>query len=163
MNEPELELARAAAALTVEDYRYLEGRGMLCPRGPSSGEDDSPESASPEAASEKAQDRASKERADQAQPHPRRRGRRTLSRTWPEVGTVLYADYQGRRYEAEVVQAPKYRSGRAFKVLTGPAAGRVCHSLSGAMLAATEAQRKEQGLGMKGVSNGWAFWKAKED
>jgi len=42
------------------------------------------------------------------------------------------------------MEARRYKSGRALKVLTGPAAGRIFSSMSGAMLAAT---------------NGWEFWK----
>jgi hypothetical protein len=60
-----------------------------------------------------------------------------------------------------VIAAPRYRSGRALKLLTGPAAGAVCHSFSGAMLKATEAQRQERGLGRKGAASGWGFWRAK--
>ena len=91
----------------------------------------------------------------------RPRTRRSREHVWPEVGAVLEADYHGRHYEAEVTQARLYKSGKALKVLTGPAAGRVFHSMSGAMLAATEAQRAEQGLGRKGVSSGWDFWKGR--
>ena len=57
-----------------------------------------------------------------------------------------------------MIQERRFKSGRALRLLSGPAAGQVHHSLSGAMLAATESQRQEQGLGRKGVSNGWTFW-----
>jgi len=98
----------------------------------------------------------SQEASSQQKPASRgekRRRRRSRRHTWPEVGTILEADYHGEHYEAEVMEARRYKSGRALKVLTGPAAGR------GAMLAATEHQRADHGLGKKGVSNGWEFWK----
>ena len=92
----------------------------------------------------------------------RTRKRRHLIREWPETGAILEADYQGTHYEAEVIPAPQYKSGKAIKILTGNAAGQVSHSMSGAMLVATEHQRKEQGLGRKGLANGWSFWKVRE-
>ena len=93
----------------------------------------------------------------------RKRKRRTLKRKWPEAGTILQADYHGQHYEAEVVRASQYSSGLALRILTGPSAGKVHHSFSGAMLEATEMQREQEGLGTTGMANGWAFWKAKED
>ncbi len=81
---------------------------------------------------------------------------------WPEVGTILEADYEGLHYEAEVISAPRYKSGKAVRILTGPATDAVERSMSGAMLKATEKQRKASDLGKKGASNGWKFWKVKK-
>jgi len=74
---------------------------------------------------------------------------------------ILEADYEGVHYEAEVVAAPCLKSGKAVRILIGPATGQNCRSLSSAMLKATEYQRQEQVLGKKGVANGWEFWKVK--
>lgn len=145
MKRDEKELAEAAASLTVEDFRYLEAHGMI-PQ-PREEEPEPPRAVAP-----------SRETAA-----GRRRKRRSLSREWPEAGTLLVADYHGVHYEAGVIPAPRHKSGSAVKVLTGPAAGKVFRSLSGAMLEATAQQRAEQGLGKKGVANGWAFWRPKED
>jgi len=140
MNAEERELAQAAASLTAEDFLYLKENGLLSEQP---------------------------EQAEKAAPGPvqkrRRKGkRRSVSHRWPEVGTILEADYRGQRYEAEVVPMPRLKSGKALKILTGPAAGTVCTSMSRAMLQATEQQRKEQGLGKSGVANGWDFWSEKE-
>ena len=62
-----------------------------------------------------------------------------------------------------MIEARRLKSGRALRILTGPAAGIVCHSLSGAMQLATLRQREEQHLGHKGVANGWKFWKARKE
>ena len=86
-----------------------------------------------------------------------------MKHEWPEVGTILEVDYEGVHYDAEVIAAPRCKSGRALKILTGPAAGTVHHSMTGSMLAATEVQRDENDLGRKGVANGWDFWNAGED
>lgn len=93
---------------------------------------------------------------------PSRKGRtrRQVRHDWPEVGTILEGRYGGVEYEAEVIAAPRRRSGKALRTLSGPAAGKVCRSMSGAMLTATEAQRKQQRLGKP--ANGWAFWKVKK-
>jgi hypothetical protein len=147
MQAQELTLARAASQLTPGDLRYLNEIGFL-----SNGSADSHVTVTQEGTGTP---------VESAPPANKRRKRRKASHEWPEVGAILEADYDGVHYEAEVIAAPRYRSGRALKILTGPAAGGVCHSFSGAMLRATEAQRQEQGLGRKGAASGWAFWKAK--
>jgi len=148
MNGEERALAEAAASLTVDDFEYLQEHGMI----------DVPAHAS----NPDTQVTVAQEEEEPPEPRPKRK-RRTIQREWPVVGTILAADYEGVHYEAEVIAAPRYRSGRALKVLTGPAAGTVHHSMTGAMLAATEVQRDENGLGRKGVANGWGFWHARED
>ena len=54
---------------------------------------------------------------------------------------------------------PRLKSGKAIKILTGPAAGTTCRSMTGAMLKATDEQRNEMKVGRGGVPNGWDFWK----
>ena len=137
-------LAEAASRLTVQDYEYLRSTGAL-EHAP-----EAPETASQEASSQEASSQSKKKR------------RRRVSHPWPEVNTILAADYAGVHYEVQVIEAPRYKSGKALKILTGPASGKVCRSPSGAMLLATEKQRQEQGLGRKGVTNGWAFWKLQQ-
>ena len=152
MHANEKALAEAAASLTVQDFRYLEEHRMVCHE----------EAASPELSS---QESASSEKAEgrRQAPRPARRGkRRQVTHEWPEVGTILEADYEGVHYEAEVIAAPELKSGKAVRVLTGPSAGEVCRSLSGAMIEATQKQREEQCLGKKGATNGWAFWRMPE-
>ncbi len=146
MDEEERTLAEAAAALTVDDFEYLQEHGMI----------DVPAQASD-------LDTQVTATREEEQPREPKRKRRTIKREWPEVSTILEADYEGVHYEAEVIAAPRYKSGRALKILTGPAAGTVHHSMTGAMLVATEAQREENELGRKGVANGWDFWEARED
>lgn len=149
MNDEERALAQAAASLTVDDFRYLQEHGVIA----------APEHTSnPDTQVTVTQE----ERPPEARPRHKRK-RRTITREWPEIGTILEADYEGVRYEAEVIAAPRYRSGKALKILSGPAAGTISHSMTGAMLRATEVQRQENGLGRKDVANGWAFWKARED
>ena len=153
MKKDELKLAEAAASLTPEDYGYLEDHGMLpAAEGPSI----------PDTPVSKAQEKPDTPAAVQVRNRKGRR-RRTLPHQWPEAGTLLVADYHGVHYAAGVIPAPRCKSGMAVKVLTGPAAGKVCRSPTGAMLEATAQQRAEQGLGKKGVANGWAFWRPKED
>jgi hypothetical protein len=161
----ERELAEAVAGMTVEDFEYLQENGLIEKPGPPADssnpdtqvtvtqEEDSPSSAQPDTQAD-TQPKTPKPR--------RRRKRRTIEHEWPEVGAVLEADYAGEHYEAKVIAARKYKSGKALRLLNGAAAGAVHHSFTGAMLAATEAQRQKQNLGRKGVSNGWGFWKAKE-
>jgi len=148
MNDGSRALAEAAAGLTVDDFEYLQEHGMIDVPAPTSKPD--------------TQVTATREEEEPPEPRPPRK-RRTIKREWPAVGTILEADYEGVHYEAEVIEAPRYRSGKALKILTGPAAGKVHHSMTGAMLAATEVQREEEGLGRKGVANGWEFWKATEE
>ena len=141
MGSGERELAKAAASLAVKDYWWLEEHRMLSHAGTD--------------ASKPVQETVSQESKPE-------RKRRRLKREWPPVGTILEADYRGERYEAEVVTAPQLKSDKAVKVLTGPAAGEVCHSLTRAMLKATQIQRQAQNLGRTGVANGWQFWKVKD-
>lgn len=87
------------------------------------------------------------------------RRRRRIERDWPEMGTILTADYFGTTYTAEIIPATKrLKSGKQIRIESGPAKGAVCDSFSEAMIEATEAQRTVQNLGRKGVSNGWVFW-----
>lgn len=87
------------------------------------------------------------------------RTRRKQSHSWPDIGTVLHAEYYGQRYRATIIKATKkLLSGRQVKIQNGPAAEEVCDSLSAAMLKATESQRMRMGLRRKGVANGWDFW-----
>jgi hypothetical protein len=146
MQAQELALARAASQLTPGDLKYLNENGLLS-KDPA----DTRVTVTQEGT----------ETPEAALPSKKKHKRRRVGHEWAEVGAILEADYHGVHYEAEVIAAPRYRSGRALKLLTGPAAGAICHSFSGAMLRATEAQRREQGLGRKGAASGWGFWKAK--
>jgi hypothetical protein len=145
MNAQELTLVRAASQLTPADLRYLQENGLLSEGPPHSQGDVAGETAAPKG----------------VPPAPVRR-RRTFKHAWPEVGCLLEADYLGEHYGAEVVAAPRYKSGRAVRITTGPAAGEISPSLSGAMLKATETQREAAGVGRMGASSGWRFWKRKE-
>jgi hypothetical protein len=147
MNAQELTLARAASQLTPADLEYLNENGLLNREPAGTGTTVTQEGPG--------------KQQEGAVPAKKRRKRRRVGHEWADVGTLLCADYHGVHYEAEVVAAPRYRRGRALKLLTGPAAGAVCRSFSGAMLRATEAQRQEQGLGRKGAASGWRFWRAK--
>lgn len=147
MNAQELALARAASQLMPADLEYLNENGLL--------------NKEPADTRVTVTQEGTGEQQEGAVPAKKKRKRRRVGHEWGEVGTLLCADYHGVHYEAEVVAAPRYRRGRALKLLTGPAAGAVCHSFSGAMLKATEAQRQEQGLGRKGAASGWGFWRAK--
>ena len=146
MQAQELTLARAASQLTPGDLRYLHENGFLS-KEPA----DTRATVTQEGA----------ETPEETSPAKKKHKRRRIGHEWAEVGVILEADYHGVHYEAEVVAAPRYQSGRALKILTGPAAGAVCHSFSGAMLVATETQRRESGLGRKGAASGWGFWRAK--
>lgn len=158
MSTDELELARAAANLTEEDLAWVREHG--------------PEAASDDpgkpSAQEDAQEATSQEKGSQEDdPEPEDSSdedgtRNKVEHEWPQVGTVLEADYEGTHYEAEVISMPRYKSGKALRITTGPAAGEVERSMSGAMLTATEKLREENDLGRKGVSNGWKFWSEKE-
>ena len=150
MDAKERELAQAAASLTVEDFRWLKEHGMVQERSPSS-EETRPSHA------ERAEDSSQEGREGEKD-----QKRRRVRHQWPEVGTVLEADYYGVQYEAEVIAALSFGAGKAVKILIGPAAGLICRSLSGAMLKATEEQRRKQNLGKKGVANGWNFWKVRD-
>ena len=145
MNAQEPILARAASQLTPGDLKYLNENGLL-----ETGPGGSRVTVTQEAG-EKPEEASS--------PGRKRRKRRKASHEWPAVGTVLIAEYEGELYEAEVVEAPRCKSGKAVKILSGPSAGKTCKSMSKAMLEATSKQREEQGLAKKGVANGWQFWK----
>ena len=149
MNAQEKELAEAAAALTVEDFGYLTEQKVIAVA-------DTQCSANTQVAAPNTQ--VNTDAGSSTKPS---RKRRHVEHNWPEIGAVLESDYHGTRYQAEVIKASRYKSGKAIKILTGPATGRVCSSLTGAMLQATKKQRKEKGLGKKGVANGWDFWKVK--
>ena len=149
MHSEERKLAEAAAALTVEDFRWLQEHGMITETTPDS------EKPVHSHVTTSQQEAASQD----ITPGKKTRKRRYIKRQWPETGTILQAGCEGTHYEVEVIAAPRYKAGKALKILTGPAAGEICHSMSGAMLKATEAQRQEHGLGRKGLANGWTFWK----
>ena len=164
MSTDELQLARAAASLTEEDLQWVREHGpQITPDDPESSDyEDAQDASSPE---EDSQELSSQEDAPEAEDSPEEeedRRRRNVEHEWPQVGTILEADYEGTRYEAEVISMPRYKSGRAIRITTGPAAGEVERSMSGAMLTATEKLREENDLGRKGVSNGWKFWSPKE-
>ena len=153
MNADKTELAEAAARLQPEDLRFLEERGMLP-------EEDTGEDTSTDGKEEESTQTATHE---EEEPDEEETSRSDADHRWPEVGAVLEADYKGRHYEAEVISMPRYKSGKAVRILTGPAAGEVERSMSGAMMTATEKQREENDLGRSGVSNGWTFWSVKEE
>jgi len=158
MDTQERKLAEAAAALKPEDLHWLQARGMIPEPSQDSGKREGLGVFSGAEANASQEACAKPERAVQN----KKKGKRSRVRhEWPSVGTVLEADYCGQHYEAEVVEARQFRAGKALKILSGPAAGKLCKSMSRAMLAATEQQREAQGLGRKGVANGWAFWSAK--
>ena len=150
MNTEDKELAQAAAALTVDDFRYLKAHGIIPEPEPADTHVNTQCSANTQVNAH--QEQASK-------PTPRKK-RRQIEHPWPDIGEILEADYHGVRYEAEVISMPRLRSGRAMRILTGPAAGITCRSMTGAMLKATEEQRSEMKIGRNGVPNGWNFWKA---
>ena len=90
-------------------------------------------------------------------PPPKRR--RRVERVWPDVGTVLTANYHGQTYRAEVVPAFKpLKSGKQLRILTGSAAGRRVNSFARAARCATSRQRRENKLGVRGLGNAWEFW-----
>ncbi|TVR39621.1 MAG: hypothetical protein EA402_14490 [Planctomycetota bacterium] len=92
---------------------------------------------------------------------PRRRRHIDRSQQWPAVGTRLVGDYLGERFEAEVIESPRLKSGRALKLLTQPVRGAVCNSMSKAMDLATLGERQRRGVkGKTGLpGSGWDFWK----
>ena len=145
MNAQELTLARAASQLTPADLHYLNENSFL------SNEPADPRVTVAQEPREKQEEASS--------PGRNKHKRRTASHEWPEVGTILEADYYGVRYESEVIDAPRSKSGKALKIISGPSAGKTCKSMSQAMLEATTKQRGDQGLAKKGVANGWQFWK----
>ena len=165
MDAKERQLAQAADNLTARDFRYLEEKDMLPDSSEASECSDSQQTAVSEPKnSEKSasQKNSSEEACDQeSESGSEERKRRKVEHEWPEVGTILEADYKGQHYEAEVISMPRYKNGKAVKILSGPANGEVERSMSGAMLTATEKQREENDLGRSGVANGWEFWDVK--
>ena len=183
------EFVEAAASLTPEDVDYVRKhagqRKQAATPQPKKGEALPPESKAapaegnvplPESKPPQIEEKApAPAQGQMPQPAPRpaqtpghrhravARGKRAqIEHPWPEVGTVLEADYFGTHYTAEVIEAPtrrKLKSGRMIRVASGPAAGTEHASMSGAMEAATEHQRNEQALGRKGCLSGWDFWK----
>jgi len=149
MNADKTELAEAAARLEPEDLEFLEEHDMLPEQDD---EQDAPRDSREGESTEESRDGADEEDS-----------RKSVDHEWPDAGAVLEADYKGRHYEAEVISMPRYKSGKAIRILTGPAAGEVERSMSGAMMTATEKQREENDLGRSGVSNGWTFWSVKEE
>ncbi len=163
------QLAMAASGLTEQDLHWINqnvssqdvNTQETSSQDVSSQEESSQDVSSQETSSqeESSQDNKSGMFNNTADEPEKPRKRRTVKHTWPEVGTILQADYEGTRYEAEVVASSKYKSGKAIKILSGPASGKVKSSMSGAMKLATKRQREDNNLGSKGVSNGWKFWK----
>jgi len=149
MGAKEKELAQAAASLTVEDFEYLKEHSMIPPAEAVS---------KPNTQGGNTQEETNTPAVPRAAVKRKRR-RRTLEHQWPEPGTLLQADYEGVHYEAQVIVDAGSRSQRTVKILSGPAAGRICGSPTGAMMEATEQQRQQANLGKKGVANGWEFWK----
>jgi len=169
------EFLEAAASLTTEDVDYVrkharypketlepQPRHGEAPPADSSvprPEDD----ASPGEGAEPVPTQEHKPQAAGRQSRTVPRGKRAkIEHQWPEAGTVLEADYFGKVYTAEVIEAPAHRkvkSGKLVRVTSGPAAGTEHASMSGAMEAATERQRNEEALGRKGCLSGWEFWK----
>ena len=91
--------------------------------------------------------------------------RQRVVHVWPEIGTRLDGPYEGETYAGLVVAAPKLKSGRALQLITGPAMGRIFNSMTSAMIAATERQRRKlgHGKGRRGLpATGWEFWKRPE-
>ncbi len=138
MSNNEAALAQATSQLTREDIMWVRERAGLAVPGSYDGA-------------------SSQEEETQEED-----SRRQVDHEWPDVGATLEAEYQGEHYEAEVIAMPRYKSGKALRLLTGPAAGEEERSMSGAMLTATEQLREERDLGRKGVSNGWHFWNIKQ-
>ena len=151
MNTDDRELSQAAAALTVDDFNYLRAHGIIPEPEPSNTQYPANTQCSGNTQVNTPQEPASK-------PTPRKK-RRQIEHPWPDVGGILEADYHGVHYEAEVIPMPRLKSGKAMRILTGPAAGITCRSMTGAMLKATEDQRNEMKVGRNGVPNGWDFWK----
>ena len=153
-------ILEAASTLTAGDINYVKER-VGKPAKVRSEQSPGPAPA-PASAPQPAQDQ---EPPRKAKPRGRvgKRGKRShIEHEWPEVGTVLAADYFGTHYTAEVIPAPpnrKLKSGKIVRITSGPAAGSEHISMSGAMEAATEQQRQEQDLGRKGCLSGWSFWK----
>ena len=80
---------------------------------------------------------------------------------WP-VGTEVVGQIGREFFTAEVVENPGVKSGRSFKLTSGPAQGRICITPTRAALEATEDYRQANNLGRGGgVTNGWTFWKPK--
>ena len=156
MQNEERQLAEAAASLTVRDLEWLQSHRMI----PNEAAHSENAPLSQESVSEQ-EDPSQEESSQKAHAAPEKRTRKRVPHEWPEVSTILEADYHGVHYEVEVIAAPRYQSGKAVKILTGPSAGKVCRSPSGAMVEATQKQREEHSLGKKGVANGWEFWKVK--
>ena len=155
MSTQDQDLAEAAAGLTVKDFRYLEENDMLPER-----EADSKKRAhAQEASSEQADSQESSAGKEDSE---KKAKRSKVKHEWPEVGAIVEADYKGLHYEAKVVSMPRLKSGKGLEILTGPAAGTVCKSMTRAMLEATKEQREQQDLGRSGVSNGWKFWSVKQ-
>ena len=170
MTPEQQQITEAAAALTPEDLGWLQENDML-PQAEAkdvssetpTAEDDGEQASEEAVASQESSEATEQEAAACTDTAPsEKRTRKRVQHQWPEIGEIFEADYQGQHYEAEVIAAPKLKSGKALKLLTGPAAGQVHNSLSKAMLMATEAQREAEGLGRSGVANGWDFWQVKE-
>lgn len=147
-------ILEAASTLTAEDINYVKGRVGK----PAKVRSERPPGPAPQPVQEREPLRKAKPRGSAD-----KRGKRShIKHEWPEVGTILAADYFGTHYTAEVIPAPpnrKLKSGKIVRITSGPAAGSEHISMSGAMEAATQQQRDQQGLGRKGCLSGWDFWR----
>ena len=179
----ERDLLQAASKLTAGDIDHIRKhhKSSAKPSAPPPENAHKAESAQPEVA----ESESNRPENDHAQPDshatpnvtssttPRTRGKNHANQTnhtkrshiehpWPLIGATIEADYFGEHYTALIIPATKNRklkSGCMIRVLSGPADGTEHISMSGAMEAATEQQRKQQDLGRKGCLSGWDFWK----
>ena len=169
-------ILEAAASLTAEDIEYVKSHcGSQKDRVPaeprqeaSTTQQSEEEPASSAEAPQPDEAGQQRERAKGGTTNARmqRKSRRShIDHAWPEVGTILEADYFGTHYTAEIIPAPrgrKLKSGKLIRITSGSAAGTEHISMSGAMEAATQHQRDEQALGRKGCLSGWDFWRREE-
>jgi len=89
-------------------------------------------------------------------------GQQREAHTWWPVGTVLFGQIGAERFTAIVIENPRVKSNRSVQITSGAASGRICLTPTRAAIEATEAYRQAHQLGRGGgVTNGWAFWKAK--
>lgn len=82
--------------------------------------------------------------------------------TWWPVGTELVGRIGAEAFTAIVIENPRVKSNRSLQITSGAASRRICLTPTRAAIEATEAYRQAHQLGRGGgVTNGWAFWKAK--
>jgi len=110
MDAQETLLAEAAARLNVSDLRDLEEHGML-PEAAASGEWACSEKPG-DSSGAPSENPGTSQKATSEKKSQKKEKRRRVEHTWPDVGTILEADYHGVHYEAEVLEAPRCKSGR---------------------------------------------------